>query len=100
VLVRCYHGLGNTIQFIRFAAPLRQLARHVVVWSQPAVLDLVSTAAGIDRILPLHDGVPDVDDDVDIEVMELPQAYYPAAKRASAGRRAESTMRYASKAKS
>src|SRR5437764_15195806 len=29
VLVRCYHGLGDTIQFIRFTKPLRARARHV-----------------------------------------------------------------------
>src|SRR4051812_14557401 len=38
VLVRCYHGLGDTIQFIRFAAPLRCVAREVVVWAQPELL--------------------------------------------------------------
>jgi hypothetical protein len=74
VLVRCYHGLGDTIQFIRFAAMLRELAREVVVWSQPAVLDLVATAAGVDRAIALHDGAPEVDHELDIEIMELPHA--------------------------
>jgi hypothetical protein len=31
VLVRCYHGLGDTIQFIRFAKSLREIAREVIV---------------------------------------------------------------------
>lgn len=35
VLVRCYHGLGDTIQFLRFAAPLRGLAQHTLFWIQP-----------------------------------------------------------------
>src|SRR5215203_5828143 len=74
VLIRCYHGLGDTIQFIRFAAPLRASAREVLVWAQPALLPLIATAAGVDRVLPLHDGTPDVAYDVDIEVMELPHA--------------------------
>jgi hypothetical protein len=34
----------------------------------------MATVDGIDRILPLHDGVPDVDFDVDIEIMEIPHA--------------------------
>jgi hypothetical protein len=74
VLVRCYHGLGDTLQFIRFAAPLRRTAREVIVWCQPDLLGLVATVVGVDRVLPLHDGRVDVDFDVDVEVMELPYA--------------------------
>jgi hypothetical protein len=74
VLVRCYHGLGDTIQFIRYAAPLRQLASEVILWVQPELLPLAATARGIDRVLPLHDGVPEVEFDVDVEIMELPHA--------------------------
>ena len=71
VLVRCYHGLGDTLQFIRFAAPLRELASEVTVWAQEPLIPLLSTVAGIDRLLPLHDGTPEVAYDVDVEVMEL-----------------------------
>lgn len=74
VLVRCYHGLGDTIQFIRFAAPLREVASHVAVWAQPELLRLVGSVQGVDRVLPLHEGDPDLLYDVDIEVMELPHA--------------------------
>jgi len=74
VLVRCYHGLGDTLQFCRFAAPLRRLAREVIVWVQPILLPLITTVPGIDRCLPLHDGTADVAFDVDIELMELPHA--------------------------
>jgi hypothetical protein len=72
VLVRCYHGLGDTIQFIRLLAPLRELAAEVILWAQPSLLSLLATVKGVDRLLPLHDGVPDVPYDVDIELMELP----------------------------
>ena len=71
VLVRCYHGLGDTIQFIRYATPLRAIAREVIVWSQPALLPLLRTVHGVDRALELHDGAPDVAFDVDVEIMEL-----------------------------
>jgi len=74
VLVRCYHGLGDTIQFARFLAPLRAIASEVVVWCQPELLRLVSAVDGVDRALPLHDGLPDVDFEVDIEIMEIPHA--------------------------
>lgn len=72
VLVRCYHGLGDTLQFIRYATLLRRIARKVIVWAQPQLLPLLLTVSGIDRLLPLHDGAPEVAYEVDVEVMELP----------------------------
>jgi hypothetical protein len=75
VLVRCYHGLGDTIQFIRYVPLLKTIAAHVIVWAQPSLITLLSTACGIDRIISLHDGTPDCDYDVDVEVMELPYVF-------------------------
>lgn len=74
VLVRCYHGLGDTIQFLRFLEPLRAVAAHVVLWVQPELIALARTARGWDEILPLHDGDVGVSYDVDVEIMELPHA--------------------------
>ena len=34
----------------------------------------VTRAEGVDRLIPLHDGTPDVGYDVDIEIMELAHA--------------------------
>ena len=68
VLVRCYHGLGDTIQFIRYAALLKEVAAEVIVWAQPSLIPLLRTVKGIDQLLPLHDGVPDVEYDVDVEL--------------------------------
>jgi hypothetical protein len=73
--VRCYHGLGDTIQFIRYMPLLKALAAAVTVWAQPPLLPLLGTMHGIDRLLPLHDGTPDVAYDVDVEVMELPHVF-------------------------
>jgi hypothetical protein len=75
VLVRCYHGLGDTIQFIRFAPLLKKLASEVIVWAQPSLLSLLQTVDGVDRLLPLHDGTPEASYDVDVEVMELPHIF-------------------------
>ncbi|MCP3395424.1 hypothetical protein NLM27_42690 [Bradyrhizobium sp. CCGB12] len=74
VLVRCYHGLGDTIQFLRFMPPLRGLACGVTVWCQTELLPLVERTAGVDRALALHEGTPETDFDVDIEIMEVPHA--------------------------
>jgi len=75
VLVRCYHGLGDTIQFIRYAALLKCVAAEVIVWMQPSLIPLLRNVRGIDRVLPLHDGVPDVEYDVDVELNELPYVF-------------------------
>jgi hypothetical protein len=72
VLVRCYHGLGDTVQFIRFAPMLRKIASRTIVWAQPHLLPLLETARGIDTLIPLHDGDIDVERDAQIELMELP----------------------------
>ncbi|HKG59717.1 MAG TPA: hypothetical protein VKB05_08065 [Pyrinomonadaceae bacterium] len=75
VLVRCYHGLGDTIQFIRYARLLKAIAAEVIVWVQPSLMPLLRSVRGIDRLLPLHDGVPEVEYDVDIELNELPYLF-------------------------
>jgi hypothetical protein len=75
VLVRCYHGLGDTIQFIRYVPLLHTFASEVIVWAQPVLLPLLRSMDGIDRLLPLHDGEPGVAYDADVEVMELPYVF-------------------------
>jgi len=74
VLVRCYHGLGDTLQFVRLLEMLRPRVVDITLWVQPQLVELMRTVRGIDRVLPLHDGAPDVARDVDIELMELPHA--------------------------
>ncbi len=74
VLVRCYHGLGDTLMFARFVPPLRRSAAEVTLWAQPALLPLLATMRGVGPLLPLHDGAPDVPYDADLEVMELAHA--------------------------
>jgi hypothetical protein len=74
VLVRCYHGLGDTVQFIRLMPMLKRSAAEVIVWAQAPLLPLLRTAPGIDRLIPLSDGAPDVEYDADVEIMELAHA--------------------------
>jgi hypothetical protein len=76
VLVRCYHGLGDTLQFARFLPDLNRVAAATTVWAQPALIPLLRTLDDAERMrfLPLHDGTPEVDYDVDLEIMELAHA--------------------------
>jgi hypothetical protein len=74
-LVRCYHGLGDTIQFARFLPRLASVASELTLWAQPPLIPLLRTLRdGAQRIIPLHDGAPEVDFDVDLELFEVMHA--------------------------
>ena len=75
VLVRCYHGLGDTLQFIRYAPLLREIGAQTTFWVQPALIPLLRTVPGIGTMLPLHDGEPGVAYDADVEIMELAHVF-------------------------
>jgi hypothetical protein len=79
VLVCCYHGLGDTVQFLRFVQPLRQIARHVCLWVQPELMLIATTAPGVDSVFPLHNGAPPTGFEAHIEIMELGHALRIAA---------------------
>ncbi|HET9835222.1 MAG TPA: hypothetical protein VFP88_02585 [Rhodanobacteraceae bacterium] len=72
VLVHCYHGLGDTLQFVRLLPMLRERCAAITLWLQPALIDLLQSVEGADRIEPLHDGAPEFARDCDVELMELP----------------------------
>ncbi|MGI9145208.1 MAG: ADP-heptose--LPS heptosyltransferase [Chloroflexota bacterium] len=74
VLVRCYHGLGDTLQFARFLPMLGEICGELTVWAQPPLLPLLERLASPCKVLPLHEGVPPIDYDVDIEIMEVAHA--------------------------
>lgn len=74
VLVRCYHGLGDTLQFCRFLVPLARVVKHLAVEVQPELLDLLKTLEGPDELLPFRPAEPMPSSKCDIEVMELSHA--------------------------
>jgi hypothetical protein len=74
VLVRCYHGLGDTIQFARFLPLLRQRARSVTVEAPARLHNLLATIPGVDRLLAFDNAAPTKPFACDIEITELPQA--------------------------
>ena len=71
VLVRCYHGLGDTLQFARFLAPLRQRVAHLVLEVQPELLGLLRDVAGPDVLHPFDPAAPLPPTECDLEIMEL-----------------------------
>lgn len=72
VLVHSYHGLGDTLQFVRLLPALRARAAGVVLWAPPELVELLRGVGGSDRVEALHDGAPAIARDADIELMELP----------------------------
>lgn len=71
VLVRCYHGLGDTIQFLRFLPALRQRAASVTLEIQPRLLPLLGVDLSVDRAIPFDPARPHAPAECDIEIMEL-----------------------------
>jgi hypothetical protein len=74
VLVRCYHGLGDTIQFVRFLPLLRTRARSLSLEVQPELLPLLAGLPGPDRLIPFRLDAPHPPSGCDLELMELPHA--------------------------
>jgi len=72
VLVRCYHGLGDTLQFCRFLPLLRPLVRSLVLEVQPELMGLLHGLPGPDRLIPFHPDAPHPPSECDVEIMELP----------------------------
>lgn len=72
VLVRCEHGLGDTLQFIRLVPEIARIAREVHLMVQPALLGLF---AGAPRLGVVHNGWtewwPPPPHEVEVEIMEL-----------------------------
>lgn len=69
VLVRCEHGLGDTLQFMRFLPRLRARQLHFLV--QPPLVELLRGAPGLGEVRNYWTDDPPPAHEVDLEVMEL-----------------------------
>jgi hypothetical protein len=74
VLVRCYHGLGDTLQFCRYLPLLRRRVRSLAVEAQPALIPLLAGLHGPNRLLPFRPEAPTPESACDLEIMELAHA--------------------------
>ena len=73
IVVRCYHGLGDTLQFVRFLPLLRARASRVTLEAQPELAALLSGLPGVDRLVPFDLARP-IPAECAIEIMELQHA--------------------------
>ncbi len=76
VLIRCLHGLGDTIQFVRYAPLLRERACSVVIEAQPCLRDLLNFSGLADSVFTW--GEPEPAWDRQIEIVELPRIFRTA----------------------
>ena len=73
VLIRCLHGLGDTLQFIRYVPLVRAMARSVSVEAQPALKLLLQQAEIADEVVTW--GEPEPAWDQQVEIIELPRIF-------------------------
>jgi hypothetical protein len=70
VLVRCLHGLGDTIQFVRYVRLIRTMARSVTIEAQPKLKTLLAQSDLADSVITWSEPQPVWDRQ--LEIMELP----------------------------
>jgi hypothetical protein len=72
VLIRCYHGLGDIVQFARYLPLVARRARNLTVQAPEAMHGLLAGIAGVGMLYPLGDEVALPPHEVQAELMELP----------------------------
>lgn len=76
LLVRCCHGLGDTIQFSRYLPILRERCRSLTFQVQRGLMPLYEKIDCIDRMVPAWEILPEeIEALPQIEIMELPYAF-------------------------
>ena len=61
ILLHAEQGLGDTIQFVRYAPLVKRLGSMVILECQKPLLPLLATCPGIDRLVAQGDVLPDFD---------------------------------------
>jgi hypothetical protein len=73
VLIRCLHGLGDTLQFIRYAPLLRKQVASLTIETQPPLKRLIQQSGLADYVMTW--GEPEPVWDRQIEILELPRIF-------------------------
>lgn len=73
ILIRCLHGLGDTLQFVRYATLLRARGCQVVIEAQPTLKGLLDFSGLATNVITWHEPEPPYDQQ--IEVIELPRIF-------------------------
>lgn len=73
VLLHCNRGLGDAIQFLRFAPHVKKRCRHLIIKAMPLLAPLLKTINWVDTVLAAED--PDPAAEVEMESTELPYVF-------------------------
>ena len=73
LIIRCLHGLGDTLQYVRYAKLLRSVVRELTIEAQPPLKDLLAGAGLADRVITWGDPEPPWEQQV--EIVELPRIF-------------------------
>ncbi|QDU61289.1 photosystem I assembly protein Ycf3 [Planctomycetes bacterium Pan216] len=74
ILLHAERGLGDTLQFIRYAEGLEELGASVVLEAQPALVPLLSRCDAIETVIAEGDDRPDFD--VHLPLLSLPRVLH------------------------
>lgn len=77
VMLRCLHGFGDSVQFLRYLPALRQRAAQVTLQVAPRFVDLARCFAGVEEVIAWSEEAPVQEPvwDVQVEVMQLPYLF-------------------------
>ena len=74
ILLRCEQGLGDTIQFVRYATLVKERgAEKVILLAQAPVANLMKHAAGVDEVVAHGEPTPAYD--VQVPLLSLPRIF-------------------------
>lgn len=74
LMIRCLHGYGDAVQFLRFTPTLRAQSAHLTVECDPRAVELIRCFNGIDKVVTWGRDAPASPPawDVQMEAMEIP----------------------------
>lgn len=73
ILLHAEQGLGDTIQFVRYAPKVKERSRHVILRCLPSLLPLLRGIGGVDELISIDDLIPA--HDVQCPLMSLPRIF-------------------------
>jgi len=73
ILVHCEQGLGDTLQFCRYAQPLARRGARVILEVQPPLMGVLAGLAGVTRLVAEGEALPDFD--CHCALLSLPLAF-------------------------
>jgi tetratricopeptide (TPR) repeat protein len=70
ILVYAEQGLGDTLQFIRYAALVKERRTRLLFECQPALASLIERVSGVDQVIHVGDALPEFD--VQVPLLSIP----------------------------